>query len=227
MTEGTGVFVSTVALSGSLGREGGGICLLQPAVQFSWQAFSIRGYFWWFRGFSVLCECLPWKDPLSWVHERRFIPDSSANRHCTGQTRGLSLLELGLYPEEEMWGSAAGENMGPLGPGGPVWSCPRSLSLRTGAAVGVVASDSPSFLSASCVAMTAVRSPFFLFKLVYIYILHFRSVMLNKFYSLVLIYLPPLLYNFTHFHLFACFPLHLLTSLPFLSSYKHTILRFW
>lgn len=41
--------------------------------------------------------------------------------------------------------------------------------LRTGAALGVVASDSPSFLSASCVAMTAVRSPFFLFKLVYIY----------------------------------------------------------
>lgn len=37
------VFMSTVALYGSLGREGGGICLLQPGVQFSWQAFSIRG----------------------------------------------------------------------------------------------------------------------------------------------------------------------------------------
>lgn len=40
MTEG---FMPTVARYGSLGREGGGICLLQPGVQFCCQAFSLRG----------------------------------------------------------------------------------------------------------------------------------------------------------------------------------------
>ena len=51
---------------------------------------------------------------MAWFRKRRFSTDSPTNHDHMGQTRDLSLLELGLYPKEETGDSPLVQSWVPL-----------------------------------------------------------------------------------------------------------------